>query len=331
MSNARSPREVCSTTIGTRGLMVLALFRSAGGIPSGCKHVSGRIGASVATGRPRQTLFRAGSRTRRGRAWTNGLLGGVRGVAGGGRSGLDGGRVLDDEVERRALARDPRAGRRGGRPSRAGRAASRASCRSRAALACSASRTSPSLGSMPSASTIAASTASRSQRALGVGGALLEELLLRLAGDLEVHVALDALVLEVVEHALQQLAARAPRSARSGRSTVACSTAASSTASRNSASARSSSCSLSRVRDVLAQLVERVEARGVGGELVVELRQDLAPDLLDGDRELAVLPGEVLGLVVVGEAHRRPCARRRRSRRTAAPRSRGSGGRTRAR
>src|SRR5437899_1176084 len=27
MSNARSPRDVCSTTIGTRGLMVLALFR----------------------------------------------------------------------------------------------------------------------------------------------------------------------------------------------------------------------------------------------------------------------------------------------------------------
>src|SRR4051794_9304266 len=35
MSNARSPREVCSTTIGTRGLMALALFRGSGRNPSG--------------------------------------------------------------------------------------------------------------------------------------------------------------------------------------------------------------------------------------------------------------------------------------------------------
>ena len=38
--------------------------------------------------------------------------------------------------------------------------------------------------------------------------------------------------------------------------------------------------------DVLAQLVERVEAGGVGGEVVVELGQLLALDLLDGHREL---------------------------------------------
>src|SRR5579859_26500 len=38
MSNARSPREVCSTTIGISGLMVLALFRLPGLIPPGkCK------------------------------------------------------------------------------------------------------------------------------------------------------------------------------------------------------------------------------------------------------------------------------------------------------
>src|SRR5436190_906690 len=35
MSNARSPREVCSTTMGTSGLMVLALFRLPVWIPSG--------------------------------------------------------------------------------------------------------------------------------------------------------------------------------------------------------------------------------------------------------------------------------------------------------
>src|ERR1700689_3735056 len=33
MSNARSPRDVCSTTIGISGLMVLALFRLPGSIP----------------------------------------------------------------------------------------------------------------------------------------------------------------------------------------------------------------------------------------------------------------------------------------------------------
>src|SRR4051795_257034 len=35
MSNARSPREVCSTTIGTSGLTVLASFRFSRSNPSG--------------------------------------------------------------------------------------------------------------------------------------------------------------------------------------------------------------------------------------------------------------------------------------------------------
>jgi hypothetical protein len=34
MSNARSPREVCSTTIGTSGLTVLASFRFESSNPS---------------------------------------------------------------------------------------------------------------------------------------------------------------------------------------------------------------------------------------------------------------------------------------------------------
>src|SRR6266511_5215655 len=37
MSNARSPRDVCSTTIGTRGLIVLALFRFLGSNPAGAE------------------------------------------------------------------------------------------------------------------------------------------------------------------------------------------------------------------------------------------------------------------------------------------------------
>src|SRR3954463_979759 len=35
MSKARSPRDVCSTTMGTSGLMLLALFRSSIRIPAG--------------------------------------------------------------------------------------------------------------------------------------------------------------------------------------------------------------------------------------------------------------------------------------------------------
>ena len=63
-----------------------------------------------------------------------------------------------------------------------------------------------------------------------------------------------------------------------------------------------SSYSRARSRDVLPQLGERVEARGLGRELVVELRQALALDLADGDLERRLLAGELLG-VVVGERH----------------------------
>ena len=56
----------------------------------------------------------------------------------------------------------------------------------------------------------------------------------------------------------------------SGTSIVAFATAASSTASRNSASMRCASLSDEPLADVVAQLVERVEA-GLGGEVVVEL------------------------------------------------------------
>jgi hypothetical protein len=34
MSKARSPRDVCSTTMGTRGLMVLASFSVVGAVPA---------------------------------------------------------------------------------------------------------------------------------------------------------------------------------------------------------------------------------------------------------------------------------------------------------
>ena len=55
--------------------------------------------------------------------------------------------------------------------------------------------------------------------------------------------------------------------------------------------------------DVGAQLLEGVELGGFGGEVVVELGQDLFAHLLDLDREDRVFAGELLGLVVVGEGH----------------------------
>src|SRR5215218_643028 len=78
MSNARSPREVCSTTIGTSGLIALALFRVYGGNP--LRHRTGRAagggdGPSLAMGPPGL-----------GRVW----------------GGLDGLRRVDDQVDRLA-------------------------------------------------------------------------------------------------------------------------------------------------------------------------------------------------------------------------------------
>src|SRR5207237_278689 len=55
--------------------------------------------------------------------------------------------------------------------------------------------------------------------------------------------------------------------------------------------------------DVLAQLLHVLEA-GVHGEVVVELRQLLRLDLLDGDLERGVAAGELLVRVVGGERHR---------------------------
>ena len=66
---------------------------------------------------------------------------------------------------------------------------------------------------------------------------------------------------------------------------------------------RSASDSLHAGGDVLAQLVERVEARRVGGEVVVQLGELLLAHVLDGDLELRVLARQVLGLVVVREGH----------------------------
>ncbi len=156
----------------------------------------------------------------------------------------------------------------------------------------------------------------------------------------------------------QRSVARAVTSS-SGTSTVAASTAASIAATRKSSSARLPSAVADFLADVGAQLLERVELGGLGGEVVVELGQDFLPHLLDLDLEDRVFAGQVLGLVVVGEGDldlallaglgagqlllealdqlarsrapagsRRPCRPRRRCRR-AGPRSRSAASRPR--
>src|SRR5215217_2855162 len=83
MSNARSPREVCSTTIGTSGLTVLASFRFSRSNPSRRRRPSGppsatarcrSLVATLATHRRRQNQYR-----RLGQDLWLGGLGGLRG------------------------------------------------------------------------------------------------------------------------------------------------------------------------------------------------------------------------------------------------------------
>src|SRR4051794_27988174 len=57
MSNARSPRDVCSTTMGTSGLMLLALFRLVGSIPSGPERLAMGFGPSAGLGARRPDLL----------------------------------------------------------------------------------------------------------------------------------------------------------------------------------------------------------------------------------------------------------------------------------
>src|SRR5918997_3173544 len=85
MSNARSPREVCSTTIGTSGLTVLASFRFVRSNPS-------RAGRTVAMGLGGQNQYEA-----LGRSGRPELLARLR-LAGGDRLG-----GLRDQVQRAAL------------------------------------------------------------------------------------------------------------------------------------------------------------------------------------------------------------------------------------
>ena len=61
---------------------------------------------------------------------------------------------------------------------------------------------------------------------------------------------------------------------------------------------------LEALADVLAQLRERVEAGGLGREVVVGLGQVLGLDLVDRDRELRLLARQLRSRIVVGERDR---------------------------
>src|SRR5688500_11889108 len=86
MSNARSPREVCSTTMGTSGLTVLGFFRVAAGIPSAGRPVSRRH----PNGRKSSDDHRPEE-------------GGLKGVGALLLGGLGGLRGLHEQVDRQAL------------------------------------------------------------------------------------------------------------------------------------------------------------------------------------------------------------------------------------
>ena len=82
---------------------------------------------------------------------------------------------------------------------------------------------------------------------------------------------------------------------------MALSTAASTAAIRKSSSDAAVQRAADFLADVAAELLQGVELGGVGGEVVVELRQDFLPHLLHLHFEDGVLAGQFRLLVLVGE------------------------------
>ena len=277
MSNARSPREVCSTTIGTSGLTVLASFRfsrsnpaDGDGLPARSGESSnwpggpdaGRPASSASAGRPALRRPSRASRTprRRSSALRCARSSLRRVQAARGRAGARAASWAS-RPRRRRRARAPRASRRRWprcpRPRRRGQHG------------------------------LALERAARRRL-----WPRLDELLLGLAGDLQVGLAsrcpgarASGASGPTSRARARRRARRAPRSSRRRRRRRA---RPRGTRPRS----RASSASASALADVLAQLVERVEA-GLGGEVVVELGQLLGLDLLDRDRELGLLAGEL--------------------------------------
>ena len=283
MSNARSPREVCSTTIGTSGLTVLASFRFVGSNPPGAPSAAlalarARSGESSnrsgplrkATGIGPWTDLEGGARLRsrrrpaaRRRPRRPLLLGRPELLA---RLGL-----LDGDRRRGLGDRGRRPGGRRGRAQRvqaAGLAQPLEQLLGRGALALRPRARAPrarssSDGSMRLGLDDRGEHRLAAQRLLGVGLGLLEDLLLGAARDLQVGLARDALVRERVQRLVPHLLRRAPRRASSGTSTVALGDGGVERGLAELASISRVSASRDPRADVLAQLVERVEA-GLG-------------------------------------------------------------------
>ena len=160
MSKARSPREVCSTTIGTSGLIGRGQSSEVDGLEPGVQISPGALCPSPS---------RASRASRAPAACSTGIglaLSTIRSTA------------LRIAMSSRSASSAPWA---------RARLSARLTCfslGSRPGGLAQRSSTSSSDTSMPSASTIAASTASRLQRLLGVGLGLGDELLLGLAGHL---------------------------------------------------------------------------------------------------------------------------------------------------
>ena len=327
MSNARSPREVCSTTIGTSGLMVLASFACAPGfLPNvaiaGCR-------AALGSGREPASASRA-SRAARPPPSGSSLPGRPQLLARLRLLDADRLRALDDQLERHAAW--PTSSRSlSSRPFFAGaRAASRRSCRlaPRPARAPRAARSS--VGSICSASTIAAEHRLAPQRRGRLGLGLVRQRLLVLAGDPQVGLLRDPLARQRAERLLEHLVrARVDELVRAARPSASA-TAASTTASLNSRSIARSSASRSRLAMSSRSSASVSNSAASEANSSSSSGSRLALTSLTVTSKVASLAAE-LARIVLGERDLDGALARRRWRRRAAPRSRGSGGPSRAR
>ena len=131
---------------------------------------------------------------------------------------------------------------------------------------------------MPSASITAASTRLAPQRALGVGLGLGDQLLLGLAGHLEVLRRVEALLAAGGARSWCHISWALAWTSSCGTSIVGLGGGgvdrglAELAVDRRAPAARAAA-----LRDVLAQLVERVVAAGLHGEVVVERRAGASP------------------------------------------------------